>query len=181
MSTAAGEPGNRASSAGSAKNRLVSLMTCRTGAYLPAANVTSQCRPYGPSRGGGDFHAQARVERRQRVAGLSCCRNGSLCCPVTGRRVSDTQLEPTRSITPSSSRGGRTFFAGSADRPRPARADLVQRPGHARHRPGKASRPCRPRVAATLILLSLRLHGLPSGSPRAYNRRTPPPVAVRRR
>src|ERR1017187_10272633 len=39
--------------------------------------------------------------------GLTCCRNGSLCCPVTGRKVSDTQFEPTRSITPSSSNGGR--------------------------------------------------------------------------
>jgi hypothetical protein len=45
---ARGLPGNKASSTGSAKNRLVSLTACRAVPYLLVTNVTSQCRPYVP-------------------------------------------------------------------------------------------------------------------------------------
>jgi len=95
---------------------------------------------------------------------------------VAARRVSDTQLAPTRSITPSSSTGGSTLPPDSRI---------------ARTRPAISSRTPGPSGTGILSPTVLAIVTWPSsapaparaaaGCPRAYNRRTPPSVAVRRR
>ena len=105
-STRTGAPGNSARKPGSPKNRLVSFAAWRLVAYLAAVKVTSQCRPRLPSSAPPLRLARAGLSGDSGWAAPSCCRNGSLCWPITGRSVSLIQFEPTRSLVPRSSSGG---------------------------------------------------------------------------